>query len=354
MDMKSGITVLLLLASVPVRAQNNPIFFGGAGDGYSRLAYSQLQTDTTLSRGGRGDGTGYNAYLQATATHNRGGAGDGFGTSSYLPAFFRLSRGGYGDGTSSSATAQPTADRLFYGGRADGNASSASSVPLADRIFYGGHGDGWNGSGSGAPVADRIFYGGTGDGWTGYALPLQPLPVSLLSFSGKQEGDVNMLYWTSADDRAADHYTVERSADARNFQTVGEVPSVKSGQAHAYNLPDKQPFTGNNFYRLKIVSGDGAFTYSNTVLLKRDGGTTLELYPNPAATLLFLSFKGADKVASGDVAVYDIAGRKVPVTVAQPHDGLLEFRIGGLPAGIYQIRISSNRGVMTSLRFVKN
>ena len=93
------------------------------------------------------------------------------------------------------------------------------------------------------------------------------LPVTLVSFTGKNNGGGNMLSWTVANEKGIDYYGLERSTDGQNFSGVSSV--VASGKS-GYSFSDNLNLTGYSFYyyRLKIVDKDGNFKYSSVVKIK--------------------------------------------------------------------------------------
>ncbi|RYY67656.1 MAG: hypothetical protein EOO12_00410, partial [Chitinophagaceae bacterium] len=121
-----------------------------------------------------------------------------------------------------------------------------------------------------------------------------PLPVTLLSFTGKRNGTVNELKWKTASESNSRGFAVERSSDGVTFTQVTFVPSRANGGnstsdiSYAYSDASAgsagQGAANKWYYRLKQVDLDGQYKYSAVVLLKGDksGFITVEgIYPNP-------------------------------------------------------------------------
>lgn len=323
----------LILFGHIAAAQNNPIFFGGIGDGYNRQRYGQLHADTVFCHGGNGDGFSRSGYLPQVALHTTGGSGDGYAGKSYTPVITQVTTGGTGDG---------------YG-------SIATGLPASDRIFYGGNSDGWSAGKMAAPAADPIFFGGAGDGWSSDYLLLSPLPLTLLSFDGREQGAANILHWRTASEINTAYFVLERSATARQFTPVGTVNAT--GNTHGesdYSFTDAAPLDDNNFYRLKMTDADGKFTYSNIVLLKRlRNQAVLTVYPNPAAAILYIKWSGAVQDNELVVDVYDASARLVKRKVMRKDNNTLQLDVQPLAAGTYTIRIADGKQISV-VRFVKN
>lgn len=80
------------------------------------------------------------------------------------------------------------------------------------------------------------------------------LPVSLLSFTAKPEGDRVQLAWTTTSERDADRFVVERSLDLGEYVTVGEVIAKGTTDVRQeYGLTDLNPQPGANYYRLRQI-----------------------------------------------------------------------------------------------------
>jgi hypothetical protein len=109
--------------------------------------------------------------------------------------------------------------------------------------------------------------------------PINPLPVTLLSFTAKPIGQQVELRWKTASEINLKSYVVERSLDATNFQPVGTMDPKGSSEYLTY---DRQPLPGTSYYRLKTIDLDGNVSYSKVVSVKFEGNDeVVTLYPNP-------------------------------------------------------------------------
>ncbi|MGB5071551.1 MAG: lamin tail domain-containing protein, partial [Flavobacteriales bacterium] len=67
--------------------------------------------------------------------------------------------------------------------------------------------------------------------WTLGSLSTQnPLPIELISFTAKANGDHVDLAWATASEKDNDHFNVERSADALDFAPISEVAGAGNSQ----------------------------------------------------------------------------------------------------------------------------
>ena len=122
------------------------------------------------------------------------------------------------------------------------------------------------------------------DFWIVKLNPLFPLPVQFLSFDGRATEQGNELRWAAATEINNDGFIIERSRNGTDFSGIGKISGHGNTVIeHAYSFMDKDPFPGNNYYRLKQVNVDGAFTYSKTIRLTSvmKGFYVRKIYPNP-------------------------------------------------------------------------
>lgn len=96
------------------------------------------------------------------------------------------------------------------------------------------------------------------------------LPVVLSSFTGKNNGNNNVLQWTTSSEINSSYYDIERSFDSRSFEKIASVKSKNNINGSSYNVNDNISALSvkNYYYRLKMVDVDGKFTYSPVVNIK--------------------------------------------------------------------------------------
>ncbi len=140
------------------------------------------------------------------------------------------------------------------------------------------------------------------------------LPITLISFTAEnhQEGQVK-LEWVTASEINNAFYTVERSKDAKNFETIGIIDGAgNSNQLLTYSFIDRNPPSGTSFYRLKQTDFSGEFDYSSieSIAIERTFDTEYKVYPNPvsAGETLKISYS-LNRPQQLKLAVLDARGR---------------------------------------------
>ncbi|PCI98151.1 MAG: hypothetical protein COB15_06550 [Flavobacteriales bacterium] len=137
------------------------------------------------------------------------------------------------------------------------------------------------------------------------------LPVELSQFDVSCQNDNTELNWSTSSEINNDYFTVERSTDAINFETIGTVNgSGNSSTMHNYFWSDDNPINGTAYYRLKQTDFNGAFEYHEVTAVKCSRGTYISIYPNPFENGFTISLSENTSYPT-TVEVMDYLGRKV-------------------------------------------
>lgn len=161
---------------------------------------------------------------------------------------------------------------------------------------------------------------------------VSPLPVTLTAFQAKATPAGVALAWTTASERGADYFAVERAADAqKSFQTIGRVRCAgTTTQAQAYQFVDATAAPGAlGYYRLRQVDLDGTETFGSVLAVQgMPLANRLVAYPSPTAGPL--AVVGG---AGAQVTILDQLGR--PVQRAHLSPDLPQLDVRSLPSGQY-------------------
>jgi len=115
-----------------------------------------------------------------------------------------------------------------------------------------------------------------GEGWG--TIEIAPLAVSMTSFSGSIQNSETALKWETSSEINSQSFTVQRSANTTDFQTIATVQAAgNTDAAQNYLDYDKQPLNGISYYRLIINGLDGKHDTSNTISIDNtnNAGTAL-------------------------------------------------------------------------------
>ncbi len=188
--------------------------------------------------------------------------------------------------------------------------------------------------------------------------PPVTLSVKLTAFTAKKANNGAELNWSTANEQNNDRFELERSADGRIFEKIGQVKGAGNSSVNLnYTFTDKDPLTGINYYRLKQVDNDGKSTYSESIpldyTLNSDKYPEISIYPNPAIDEISISLKHP---VSGQLlmTVFDLAGNKITGTLVDNEKKI--SNISGLSAGMYivEIRDVIKNELIGKAKFIKN
>lgn len=164
-----------------------------------------------------------------------------------------------------------------------------------------------------------------------------PLPIELISFTARPRESEIQLDWSTASELNNDFFTIERSRDAEQWEEVRTIQGAgtKSGRTD-YQTTDDFPYPGVSYYRLKQTDFDGQFSFSEVRRVEINSLEFLKVYPNPSSGVF--NIVAGVELQSGNVKLYDILGREVPVRVE--HSGSTTWLVQeNVAPGIYILRV---------------
>lgn len=308
--MKKYFLILIVFLSVKAFAQNNPIFYGGIGDGWVMNSFNKNYT-APQNKGGNGDGWHLQSFSQNySAPQNNGGSGDGWNLANFLPNY----------------------------------------SPLQNN---GGIGDGWVLNSFNKNYTPKSNNGGIGDGWASNITPMTPLPTELLSFTGKEIDGNHLLLWTTSKEINTSHFVIEHSINANYFTELGMRDAAGNSDVPLdYEFLNTKPVVGNNFYRLKMVDIDGKYKYSNIVLLKKSAkGHTIVAYPNPAASEINVLPEGVPNGTTLFISIADASGKTIYQKQHVAENIAIPISLNSFASGIYFLNISNGEQWREVIKF---
>ncbi|MEP6949129.1 MAG: choice-of-anchor tandem repeat GloVer-containing protein [Ginsengibacter sp.] len=136
-----------------------------------------------------------------------------------------------------------------------------------------------------------------------------PLPVTLISFTGKNSGNYNMLSWQAGNEQNLNYYELQRSIDGQNF---AEISQIKAAGNNNYSYRDNIGSLVSSlcYYRLKSVDKDGIFKYSIVLEIRKERNGFAGVSPNPFKDNLVINVESfsRDKVI---FIITDISGKQL-------------------------------------------
>ncbi|MBK6991614.1 MAG: T9SS type A sorting domain-containing protein [Chitinophagaceae bacterium] len=181
-----------------------------------------------------------------------------------------------------------------------------------------------------------------------------PLSVKMTSFNVKKESTVALLKWVTEAEIKNDYYEVERSADGRNYITVGTgTGNGTTNDIKNYQFADPINFSDKIvYYRLKIVDFDNKITYSKIIALRLDGIAGIKeysVYPNPFKSDVKLQMTSAVETQA-TLRINNMAGQQQTVRLIniQPGENIIVIKdLDNLKPGMYLLEIITTDGKIT-------
>lgn len=182
-------------------------------------------------------------------------------------------------------------------------------------------------------------------------LIVSPLPVEIVKFTGHYNisAKANDLVWTTASETNNNYFEIMKSVNGTYFTSIGKVNSSgnSSGNSH-YSFQDRNPITGNNFYRLKQVDLDGRTKNSGIIKIEvKKNATDLIIYPNPAGSNI--SIENADGFEKSSIEIINILGIDVTdkTIINKETNRKVNVDISQLPPGYYVLKLTGKSGSLS-------
>lgn len=203
---------------------------------------------------------------------------------------------------------------------------------------------------------DRITFNGvaytSGDGY--YTIgtidnPNSTLPIGLLEFNATVCDEYVCLDWATATETNNDFFSVERSADGYNFESIATIRGGGTNVGRlSYTATDTRPYRGISYYQLKQTDFDGSNSVSpkRAVDLEKRDNTYLNIYPKPNNGIFDMELNPGARVSITD-------GTGQIVLDQYFSAGKHSIDMSDHLNGIYFVRLSGN-AMQAPLKFIKH
>lgn len=173
------------------------------------------------------------------------------------------------------------------------------------------------------------------------------MPVETKYLNVYKKGKTVELLWATASETNNSHFNIERSADTRNFETIGEIKGAgNSSKELSYEYIDEKPLTGLNYYRIKQTDFDGRFSYSEIRSVRFKGLNNVNVTPRTTEGQINIT----TDLEAYTIDIHNAAGQVVKTFPAMGLDQTIS--IESLVAGVYFVKINS-RSESETVRIVK-
>jgi len=196
--------------------------------------------------------------------------------------------------------------------------------------------------------------------WWTLAGQLSPLPIELMSFNANCESGNVVLSWTTATEKNNDYFTLLRSIDGVNFESIGTVAGAgNSTSANSYDFIDRNSNGLSYYYKLSQTDYDGTestFGPIRSTPCSSSGTLTANAYQTGQDEISVLI--GNPEESQVSVMLFNLDGKLI-LSHHQAYaqgEHLVRMNTSSLATGIYLVRVQSGQetvSVKTALRTLR-
>ncbi len=175
-----------------------------------------------------------------------------------------------------------------------------------------------------------------------------PLPVTLIGFTGKNNGNQNQLSWEVESEQNLDYYELQRSVNGRDFERIYQMSAI-GNHSYVYNDPLAAAVASLYYYRLKSVDKDGNFKFSLIIKISTTNNGFAMVNPNPFADKLIIKIQRSTQ-GKATLIVTDTRGKLMlsQNTSLSPGSNLVEVKLTRkLPKGMYLLTVIDSQHSQT-------
>ena len=165
-----------------------------------------------------------------------------------------------------------------------------------------------------------------------------PLPITLVEFNAVKESNYVRVYWKTASELNSDYYIIKRSTNGFDFEDINRVKSYNKSNGGSYNVLDKLPANGINYYKLTSYDFDGSNETSPMVsVLFGSNDNVFLIYQANQNLIVKPAFDMNEFI---NVKLLSASGQTIIETMRK--SGLyFEENIEGLSEGMYLVQIET-------------
>lgn len=182
------------------------------------------------------------------------------------------------------------------------------------------------------------------------------LPIELLYFDAQADNSEVVINWASASEKNNDYYTIYRSVDGINWESIGTTAGAgNSTNVLKYSFTDANPVSGQSYYKLRQTDFDGKFEEFEIVSISIERmASEVSLYPNPAQDIINISYffdKGYENI---EVNIYNAAGQLLTSKNIKNNTFTSETSVdlNDFANGVYFAQINSNNQNLYKSTFI--
>lgn len=178
----------------------------------------------------------------------------------------------------------------------------------------------------------------------------QTVPLQLLRFNCRPVEAGIQVNWNTTNEINLSHFILEKSKGGIVFEPIARVTAGRLAN-NSYDFTDLQPFSGNNFYRLKQFDNDNSFVYSDVIHIAYSHGY-ISINPNPVNDILHIH-NGYTLSSNTTIKVVDILGKNRLYKMIPGGISDISLAVSFLESGVYILFVRTDDRV-DAIKFIKN
>lgn len=151
--------------------------------------------------------------------------------------------------------------------------------------------------------------------------------------------------WTMTEEEGGSRIILQQSGDNRQWKDIFTHSITTSARQARYRQVTRLEEMDTYFYRVKVVSKDGATSYSKTARVQYNSSGALKVYPTVARSMIYVE----NANPSDRIQVYNFSNQLMSTSTVKVKDGLTAVRISDLPKGRYLLKAGR-----TTRQFIKD
>ncbi len=168
------------------------------------------------------------------------------------------------------------------------------------------------------------------------------LPLEWGSFTVSKSDRTSVIRWSTLQESNTSIFLVERSADARNWVSIGTIKAAgTSNSLLNYSFIDPLPAKGINYYRIRQVDLDNKSKTTEIKSVEFKDLRSIVLFPNPAIDLVRIQ-TAASKIYS--IRIVDVYGKIVFYNTINGTNAIINMK--GFASGMYSVQIFTDEGIL--------
>jgi hypothetical protein len=165
------------------------------------------------------------------------------------------------------------------------------------------------------------------------------LPLKWLSFTAQKQNETVLLKWSTASETNTNNFTIEHSANGKDWNTIGSILSNNANITYNYSYVDVAPTPGINYYRIRENDNDGKYSYTKIGSINfSEDEKPFKLISNPIAnnTLQF-------EINSTSSQIICLIGNDGKILWRKKFiHGLHSINLNTLPKGVYFLKSANS------------